>query len=242
MKRSVCILLLIVLLLTMLCSCQPKNPLGDDGLPLNGPEIPTYVPVTISRDPQLKPEQKEYFFDLAQEFWLDYLPEFKAGEQMEFEWMKYYVLYMRKDKLYYNDENGWPTMPIETFWEVVDTYFGFDYDIPDEDIVYKPEGMNGKPFVELISYNEVPMENGEKLVTARFVQYSYDDLGLLVDPATEAPERYNEVRNLVVSGKADQADAIKLKEVQYYTKDGLTPSRFVSSKSYYRDPEFGFGI
>ena len=102
--------------------------------------------------------------------------------------------------------------------------------------------MNGKPFVELISYNEVPMENGETLVTARFVQYSYEDLSFMTDPAAEAPERYYEVRNLIVNGQADQADATRLKEVQYYTKDGLTPSRFVSSKAYARDPENGFGI
>lgn len=227
MKRMIAFLLMILLFCSS-CStlADQKTQIGDDGLPN---EMPEAVAVKIVKDPNIKEEQRELFFDVAQEHRFDALPEIRNGQQPELDWMKWYVVYVcGKDSIIQTPDG--PFLSTEDFNRVVNGYFDFNYDLGDaKTIPLEIGGLNGVPFVELVAYKEEVAENGETLVTARFVQYSNDPLSWAVDPETEYPEEYANFRYSIVTGQADQADASNITEIQYYTQDGINPTRIISA-------------
>ncbi len=256
MKRSVCILLSMLILVTALCSCaaDPKenySSIGSDGIDDSkvGQET-VYAPVTILRDTALKVEQREFFFDFAQAHRLDFLPELSEDGLPNLSQMKWFAAYVAPDE-WISYENSF-ALTADTVNRITEDYFGVTYDLNDltyEPIVVDYNGervlpleigsMVSEVFAELITYREEVAEKGLTKVTARFVLYNYDEYSYRV-LSKDHPDVYNEIRHRIVNGQEDQQYARRMVEVVYTTRDGLSIEKILSHRSQYRDAEKGF--
>ncbi len=206
---------------------------GEDGLKV--PEPPVYQPVVLEKDESIKEEQREYFFDFAQKYRLDFLPDLPQDGLPDFMQMKWYVAYVAMDE-WVESGNGY-ALTADTINRITKDYFGFTYDLGGETLFPLEIGeIMTTVFCELLSYKEERTSEGELLVTVRFAEYYYDKFGY-IDPIKDAYEDYVATRHRIISGKEDQQYAKELTEVQFITQDGLSLDRIVANKSVIRMPE-----
>lgn len=184
--------------------------------------------------------QKLVFFDLAQKYRFDYMPDFEEGDDLtvfDIKWNIYAYL-------------GFPEeFKGEQFdaaaYELYGVTFGLDknYNIPLETGSY-----NARTYMELISYDCVEREDGTKTVTAVLLRYNYEegyDSMPQLDKAIKASgfgtNRF--IRTAVGNGSiGNYGEPSDKYAVTYISKDGYTPERFISHTSYNKDSDGNWKI
>ena len=122
--------------------------------------------------------------------------------------------------------------PGEIIEKVASEFFGWSYGLKEGETVSLEIGeRDGPPMAALINYKEEKV--GEQtLVTLRYAHYSVWPLWARDETGQKEHEKYAPLREQIIKGKVTQEYELRFYDVQYYTKDGKTPDRFMSYRSY----------
>ncbi len=205
---------------------------GWDGL--HDPEPVDYMGVEIKKDPSITEEQREYFFEFARTYYLSGMRYFEDGKPAHLDDFKWYCVCLYPEKV---KDLAFPGEIIE---KVASEFFGWSYGLKEgETVPLEIGGHAGPPTAELINYKEEKV--GEQtLVTLRYADYAVWPLWDEDDTWQKEHEKYAPLREQIIKGNVTEEYSLTFFDVQYYTKDGKTPERFMSYRSYQYNavPEF----
>ncbi len=237
------LLSLSIILLILLSACaQPK--------PQEAADIPdeNQTETTEQKEYRLKAEwknsaitdaQRKEFYEWVINYRMDAVPEFKVGETIELDWMKYYCIYFidENDREYVSGGTNFSGPAIE---KIANERFGMSYGLKEGEVVFmKAEGGRSEPMAELINYKTQTI-NGKTLATARYAEYQWNEYANYTYP--DDNPNYPRHRAQIFKGTLTDYEWYSITDISYYTEsDGKTPAQFVSCMSYgYQSLEDGY--
>lgn len=182
------------------------------------------------KSPAITNAQRKEFYEWVVDYRMDAVPEFKAGETIDLDWMKYYCIHFieEKDREYVSGGTNFSGPDIE---KIANDRFGMSYGLKEGDVVFmKAEGGRSEPMVELIGYKTKNVD-GKTLVTARYVEYFWNEYANYTYPSDNP--NYPRHRKEIFEGSLSDYDWYGITDISYYTEpDGKTPRQFVSCWGY----------
>lgn len=191
---------------------------------------PKYKVDGIKKDASITDALREQFYELYRTWRVDAMFEFSPEKPMELETFKYYCAYFVTD-----EEKSYVDMGVSYTGAAVERIakrFGMTYGLKEDDAVFVKAGsLLSIPFAELIGYKEEKV-NGKTLVTARCINYSFNDYQYSDQEHIEASETYSARKEMIIKGKVTGYDYYTIQDFSFYTEDGKTPTQFVSAMTY----------
>lgn len=237
--KTIKLIIALMLCSMLLFSCASKGDIVDD-TPDDIINEGAKTETESNNDVDEADKYREKFFDIMQQYQLTSLPEFAENTTPHVVEMQNYVLHLKKDELpLYKYVLAIPT---DTFLKVAQDFFGATYEldgmtVTDENgtelIANKATSMSPLPFGYLDKY-EMKDENGEKIATVTVRSYNFAEFQYVEDPEKELPDDYAKRKREVISGNVDKDESYMTYEIKYTTEDGITPIKFLSSRSYFQ--------
>lgn len=191
---------------------------------------PTYKVDGIKKDPTITDAQREQFYELYRTWRVDAMTEFSPEKPMELELFKYYCAYFVTD-----EEKTYVDMGVNYTGAAVERIakrFGTTYGLKEDEAVFVKSGsLLSIPFAEVIQYKKETVD-GKTLVTARCIDYSFNDYQYSDQAHIEASETYSDRKEMVLKGNVTGYDYYVITDFSFYTEDGVTPTQFVSCMDY----------
>ena len=204
-----------------------KEKINDLYRPADQPSTPSRYSVDgIKKDPSITKDRREQFYELYRTWRVDAMYEFTPEKPMELELFKYYCAYFVTD-----EEKSDASMGVNYTGAAVERIakrFGTSYGLKDDEPVFVKAGsLMSMPFAEVIGYKEETV-NGKTLVTARCINYYFNDYQYLDQEHIEAEESYSIRRDMVLKGNVTGYDYFRIQDFSFYTEDSVSPTQFVS--------------
>ncbi|MBR6793635.1 MAG: hypothetical protein IKM48_04685, partial [Clostridia bacterium] len=191
---------------------------------------PKYTVDGIKKDASITEALREQFYELYRTWRVDAMFEFSPEKPMELELFKYYCAYFVTD-----EEKSYVDMGVSYTGAAVERIakrFGMTYGLKADDAVFVKAGsLRSIPFAEVIQYKKETVD-GKTLVTARCIEYFFNDYEYSDQEHIEASESYSARKKMIIKGKVTGYDHYAITDFSFYTEDGKTPTQFVSCMGY----------
>ncbi len=191
---------------------------------------PKYTVDGIKKDPTITDARREQFYELYRTWRVDAMSEFSPSKPMDLEFFKYYCAYFVTD-----EEKTYVDMGVNYIGAAVERIakrFGTTYGLKDDDAVFVKSGsLLSIPFAEVIQYKKETVD-GKTLITARCIEYIFNDYEYSDQEHIEASETYSTRKEMILKGKVTGYNHYVITDFSFYTEDGKTPTQFVSCMDY----------
>ncbi|MBQ6823128.1 MAG: hypothetical protein IJP27_00600 [Clostridia bacterium] len=246
MKKCNLAALIILLLLPVSGCAKPATPQSAGG------EQATEPTVYQSSEQAISTEQRALYFDLARNYRFDHLPDFQEGDVLSADDLRWYACAFAPDQVVQTEKGSF--VPTETYQKIAPL---FGIQPPDRPIQLEIGSYGGFPFMELISF-----QKEKNIITVELKKHYFYELDsvarqetatFIYDPTLEYYPNTDSAWNLMEAEKLTLFEAAKAlvlrgqvpeqpsttKKITYETEDGITPTRFLSARTFYWEEKSG---